>query len=67
MSSTIFTFPPLGPLPLTKGGAFQPLHKENDYFKVFKELVRDFDAMFYHRGKIERFFLFFIIINPTIS
>ena len=46
----IFTFPPLCPLPLAKGGAFQPLHKENNNFKVFQEWVRDFDTMSYHRG-----------------
>ena len=59
MSSTIPTFPPLCPLPLTKGGAFYPLHKKDNDFKVFKELVRDFDERFYLRGKINRFFLFF--------
>ena len=37
----IFTYPPLCPLPLPKGGDFQPLHKEDDYFKVFQEWVRE--------------------------
>jgi hypothetical protein len=50
MSSTIPTFPPLCPLPLTKGGAFKTLYKDGNKFKVFQEWVRDFDAMSYHRG-----------------
>ena len=50
MSSIIFTFPPLCPLPLTKGGDFQPLHKEGNDFKVFQESVSDFDAIAYLRG-----------------
>ena len=59
MSSTIPTFPPLCPLPLTKGGAFYPLHKKDNNLKVVQEWVRNFDEKFYLRGKINRFFLFF--------
>ena len=51
MSSTIPTFPPLCPLPLTKGGAFYPLHKKNNNFKVFQEWVRVFDAISYSKGE----------------
>ena len=62
MSSTIFTFPPLCPLPLTKGGAFKTLYKDGNKFKVFQEWVRDFDTI---KGETSLGFSFFISIKTT--
>ena len=67
MSSTIPTFPPLCPLPLTKGGAFKTLYKDGNKFKVFQEWVRDFDAMSYSKGETYKVSPFsYRGLSPTI-
>ena len=60
MSSTIPTFHPLCPLPLTKGGAFKTLYKDGNKFKVFQEWVRDFDAISYSKGETYKVSPFFV-------